>query len=201
MAKTFTFNKKEQERKVRQIYINKVKRFARSKAGLKVVRQLAPEIARIIEEHPEYLDIPQNKNDPRLAGNYYICFFNQIFYTGESGNCVFRICEHIYNFCYSADAFGHQYDPTDKIPAKFEVFAWKVVHKEMRELIETKVIEVMQPILQYTDPNAPEYGRDKPIPEGDTRETMRSDICIFTNLKVDRFHKIQAEYNKNGEMK
>lgn len=201
MAKTFTFNKKEQERKVRQIYINKVKRFARSKAGLKVVRQLAPEIARIIEEHPEYLDIPQNKNDPRLAGNYQICFFDQIFYTGESGNCVFRLAEHIYNYCDSADAFGHKYEPADAIPARFEIFASGVIHKEMRELIEASVVKKMKPILQYTDPYAPEYEIDKPIPDGETRESMRSDICIFTNLKVDRFDKIRAEYIKNGEMK
>ena len=196
MAKTVINNPKEQ-RRARLIYINKVKRFARSKAGLKIIRQLAPEIARIIEEHPEYLDIPQRENDPRLAGNYRIDFFNRIFYTGETGNLVFRICEHIYNYCYSADAFGHQYDPTEKIPARFEVIAWGVVHKDMRELvIESRVIEVMHPVLQWTNPASPEYGSDKPIPEGETRESMRSDICVYTNLKIDRFRAIQDTYKK-----
>ena len=199
MAKTVINNTKEQERKARRIYVGKVKRFARSKAGLKIIRQLAPEIAKMIEEHPEYLDVPQYYNDPRLSGNYRGDIYNRIFYIGESGNCVFRICEHIYNYCSSADAFGHKYDPTDRIPTKFEVFTWGVVHKKMRELIEERVIEVMHPVLQWTDPEAPEYGSDKPIPDGETRETMRSDFCIFTNLKVDRFRQIQDEYNKQGD--
>ena len=91
-------------------------------------------------------------------------------------------------------AFGHKYDPTEKIPAKFEFFSRGCTDKAMRKLLEAKVIEVLHPILQWTDPEAPEYGSDKPIPDGDTRRSMRSDICIFTNLKVDRFHKIRAEY-------
>ena len=162
MAKTVINNTKEHERKARRIYVAKVKRFARSKAGLKIIRQLAPEIAKMIAEHPEYLDVPQYYNDPRLAGNYRGDIFERMFYTGESGNCVFRISEHIYNYCSSADAFGHKYDPTDKTPTKFEVFSLGVVHKEMRELIEERVIEVMHPVLQWTDSEAPEYGKDKP---------------------------------------
>lgn len=202
MAKTIITNTKQQKGKNRRIYINKVKRFARSKAGLKIIKDLAPEIAKMIEEHPNWLDIAQYYNDPRLSGNYRVDFYDRLFYTGESGNLIFRIAEHIYNHSYSADAFGHKYDPADKTPAKFEVFAWGVVHKEMRELMESRVIEVMHPVLQWTDPEAPEYGSDKPIPEGETRESMRPDICVYTNLKIDRFHAIQDAYKKQqGEKK
>ena len=48
----------------RQIFIAKVKRFARSKAGLKKIGRIAPETAAVLAEHPEYLDICQKKNDP-----------------------------------------------------------------------------------------------------------------------------------------
>lgn len=197
MAKTIITNTNRKERRERKIYINKVKRFAKSKAGLKIIRELAPEIAKMIEEHPDWLDIEQYYNDPRLSGNYRVDFYDRLFYTGESGNVLLRVSEHVYNYCYSADAFGHKYDPADKTPAtKFEVFAWGVVHKDMRELMESRVIEVMHPVLQWTDPEAPEYGSDKPIPEDETRESMRSDICVHTNLKIDRFRAIQDAYKK-----
>lgn len=193
MTKTIITN---QERKQRRIYVNKVKRFAKSKAGLKIIRELAPDIAKIIEDHPDWLDIAQYYNDPRLSGNYRVDFYDRLFYTGESGNVILRISEHIYNYCYSADAFGHKYDPADKIPAKFEVIAWSIVHKDMRECLESRIIEVMHPVLQWTDPESPAYGSDKPIPEAETRESMRSDICVYTNLKIDRFRAIQDAYKK-----
>lgn len=196
MAKTVINNTKEQERKARKIYINKVKRFARSKAGLKILKQIAPEAALMIEAHPDWLDIAQYYNDPRLSGNYRVDFYDRLFYTGESGNVLLRISEHVYNYCYSADAFGHKYDPTERIPAKFEVFARGCTDKAMRELMEAKVIEVLHPILQWTDPEAPEYGSDKPIPEDETRESMRPDICVYTNLKIERFRAIQDAYKK-----
>ena len=48
-------------------------------------------------------------------------------------------------------------------------------------------------ILQWTDPEAPEYGSDKPIPDGQTRESIRPDIYIYTTLRINRFKMIQAE--------
>lgn len=195
MTKTIITNTHQQERKQRRIYVNKVKRFAKSKAGLKIIRELAPEIAKMIEDHPDWLDIAQYYNDPRLSGNYRVDFYDRLFYTGESGNVLLRISEHIYNYCTSADAFGHKYEPS--VPATFEVFSCGVTDKTMRELIESRVIEVMHPVLQWTDPEAPEYGSDKPIiPEDETRESMRSDICVYTNLKIDRFRAIQDAYKK-----
>ena len=176
----------------RRRYVAKVKRFARSKAGLRIIEKLAPDIAAMIKNNPEYLDVPQVFNDHRLSGCYLISIYDQCFYTGESGNALFRICEHVYNYCNEAESFGHKYDAS--IPAKFEVFAWGVADKEMRELIEDRVIDIKHPLLQYTDKNAPEYGKDKAIPEGETRETMRKDICVSSSLKIKRFNTTRTAY-------
>ncbi len=194
MAKKTIISIKEKERRNRRIYVNKVKRFAKSKAGLKIIRKLAPQIAEMIENYPDYLEVFQWHNDPRLSGNYRVDICGHLFYTGESGNCVFRICEHVFNYCSGAESFGHKYDPV--VPAKIDVFAWGVIHKDMRELIEARVIDMMHPVLQWTSVDAPEYGRDKPIPENESRETMRPDTCIYTNLRIDRFHSIWDDYKK-----
>ena len=187
-------NTPKEERRKRTIYINKVKRFSRSKAWLKIIRLLAPEIADMIEAHPEYLDIPQYLNDPRLSGNYRVDIYDRFYYTGESGNLILRISEHIYNYCSSAEYFGHKFDPS--IPARFEVFALHDTDKKMREFIEDKVIAAYKPVLQWTSPDDPIYGSDKPIPEGETRESMRSDICSWPNLRKERFKEIQDSYKK-----
>ena len=100
MAKTVINNTKEQERKARKIYINKVKRFARSKAGLKILKQLAPEAALMIEAHPDWLDIAQYYNDPRLSGNYRVDFYDRLENTVSAGLFKGGGC------CFSA--FGHR---------------------------------------------------------------------------------------------
>ena len=180
--------------KERQVFVAKVKRFARSKAGLKKIKRLAPDIARLIENNPEYLDIPQVFNDPFLSGCYTIHICGRCVYVGESGNMAFRIIEHIYNYCTGADKFGHQYDPG--IPAEFKGVAWGVTDKDFREAFESSAIDLLHPLLQYTSTDAPEYGSDKPIPDGETRETMRSDICITTNLKIERVNALIKAYER-----
>lgn len=181
-----------EKKKARNKYVTKVKRFSRSKAGLAYIRTIAPEIADIIEENPKVLDIPQWVNG-EYAGNYIFDIWEKPYNTGESGNVVFRCCEHLYNY-KTTDAFGGQYDK--KVPARFKVFAWHVSHKEHRELIEAAVIQKLKPVIQYTPEDAPEYGVDKPIPEGETRESMRPDICIFQELRVKRYEQDKREYEE-----
>ena len=181
----------------RQIFIAKVKRFARSKAGLKKIGRIAPETAAVLAEHPEYLDICQKKNDPRVAGCYVNSLFGKPFYIGSSGNIYLRLCEHIYNFCKNSAYYGALY--TTDIPADFSIFSHGVITDSDRELIEFDAIDRLKPILQYTDPSSPEYGFDKPIASGKTRETIRPDICIYKHLRKKRCNEIKAAYLK-GEI-
>ncbi len=180
----------------RQIYISKVKRFARSKAGLAKIRRIAPELAQIIELHPDYLDIVQKKNDPRVAGCYLNSIFEQAFYSGSSGNAILRECEHIYNFLTDAAAYGGVYKTG--MQAHFKIYATGVTNSKMRESIEFLVIDKLHPLLQYTDPNSSEYGTDKPIAAGKTRETIRADICIFPPMRAKRFAEAEAEAAERG---
>lgn len=175
----------------RQIYISKVKRFARSKAGLAKIRRIAPELAQIIELHPDYLDIVQKENDARVAGCYLNSIFGQAFYSGSSGNAVLRECEHIYNFLTDATAYGGVYK--NGMQAHFKIYATGVTDSKMREQIEFIVIDKLHPLLQYTDPNSSDdYGKDKPIAAGKTRETIRADICIYRSIRAKRFSDAEA---------
>ena len=129
--------------KERQVFVAKVKRFAKSKAGLKKIKRLAPDIARLIADNPEYVNIPQAYDDPFLSGCYTIHICGRCVYVGESGNLVFRIIEHIFNYCTGAEKFGHQYDPG--IPAEFKGVAWGVTSKNLREAFESAAIDRLHP--------------------------------------------------------
>ncbi len=179
-------------RRERQVYIAKVKRFARSQAGLKKIRRIAPELAQTLELHPDYLDICQRENDRRVAGCYLNSIFGQPFYSGSSGNVYLRVCEHIYNFMTDATAYGGTYK--NGMPACFKVYATGIESRDMREFIEFNVIEKMKPLLQYTNPESDGYGSDKPIATGKTRETIRPDICITVPLRYKRFAAAEAAY-------
>lgn len=174
----------------RQIYISKVKRFARSKTGLAKIRKIAPEVAQTIELHPEYLEIVQKDNNPLVAGNYITSIFGRPFYSGSSGNAYLRVCEHIYNFLTDATFYGGVYKRG--MPAYFTVYATGIESKGMREFIEFQVIQKIKPILQWTDPDSFEYGNDKPIPSSKTRDSMRPDICISVPMRFKRFEQAQA---------
>ena len=180
----------------RQIYISKVKRFARSKAGLAKIRRIAPELAQIIELHPDYLDIQQNKNDPRVAGCYLNTIFGQAFYSGSSGNAVLRVCDHIFNFLTDATAYGGVYK--NGMQAHFKIYATGVTDSKMRESIEFLIIEKVHALLQYTNPKSGLYGKDKPIAAGKTRETIRADICIYRSIRAKRFSDAEAEAAERG---
>lgn len=183
----------------RQVYIAKVKRFARSKGGLKKIEKIAPEVAQIIRQHPEYLDIPQYLNDRRVAANYANIIFGIPFYSGSSGNAYLRICEHAYNVITDATAYGGVYQ--NGIPVSFKIYATGVESPDLREFIEFKVIDRLRPLLQYTDPDSDEYGTDKPIPTGKNRENMRPDICITVPLRFKRFAAAKAAYQAGEEKK
>lgn len=175
----------------RKIYISKVKRFARSKAGLKKLEKIAPDVAKMIALHPEWLDIPQYLNDPRVSGCYINTIFGKTFYSGSSGNAYLRICEHAYNFITDATAYGGVYQ--NGIPVSFNIYATGVESADLREFIEFKVIDRLKPLLQYTDPDSDEYGTDKPIGTGETRDSIRKDICIKVPLRFKRFREAEAE--------
>lgn len=191
---TITTNEevKAQRRRDRKIFIRKVKVFARSKTGLKKIRKIAPEIADMIEAHSEYLDIPQYFNDPRVAGNYLIRIYDKDWYTGESGNALLRCAEHLYNYCTGAEAFGHEYEPS--IPASFKVIAWGVTDPNIREALESNIINLKHPVIQWTDPDALEYGIDKPLKDGEDRGSIRPDICVLPYLRIERFKATEKEY-------
>ena len=184
-------------RKERTVFISKVKRFARSQAGLKKIKAISPELAAIIESEPDYLDIPQYMNDPRVAGIYCNYIYNKPFYIGSTGNVYLRLAEHVYNFVTGSDAFGMEWSLGT--PAHFEPIALSVCHEDMREFIEFKCIDKVKPILQYTDPMSNEYGIDKPIPDGETRDTIRPDIAVFTNLRVERAKEIARKFKEESK--
>lgn len=175
----------------RQVYIAKVKRFARSKGGLKKIEKIAPEVAQIIRLHPEYLNIYQRDNDIRVSGCYLNSIWGKPFYSGSSGNAYLRVCEHVYNFLTDATAYGGVYQ--NGIPVSFKIYATGVESPDLREFIEFKVIDRLRPLLQYTDPDSDEYGTDKPIGAGETRDSIRKDICIKIPLRFKRFEEAKAE--------
>lgn len=177
--------------KERRKYIAKVKRFATSQAGLAKISKIAPEAATVIKEHPEYLDIPQYRNDARVSGIYQCEIFGKPFYVGSSGNVYLRLCEHIYNFCTDPAAFGACW--TRETPAHFSIIASGVSIPEHREAMEFGAIKAVNPVLQYTDPSSADFGRDKPLASGETRESLRTDICVTVPLRIERFKKIQEE--------
>ena len=179
--------------KERKVYIGKVKRFARSKKGQAIIRRfVSSEIIKLLEEHPEYLDIHQFYSDPRVCGNYLITLFeDKDWYTGESGNVLLRACEHIYNMLTS-DCFGGIIDKN--VPARIEVIAWGVTDPKLRRLFEACVVEARKPYMQFTDPASEEYGSDKFVPEGENRETLRADATIKIDLRRKRFEQAKKQY-------
>lgn len=180
--------------KDRKIYISKVKRFAKSKTGLAKLSKIAPDVANVIKEHPEYLDIAQYRNDPRVAGVYTNYIFGDLFYIGSSGNVFLRECEHCYSFIKEAEFYGHKYEPT--IPCEFKPVAVGMTDPDLREMLEFNAIRSLKPILQWTDPDSPEFGTDKPISQGETRDSIRPDVCIDFSLRIKRFNMAQQKYNK-----
>ena len=190
-------SREERERRERAIKVNKMRRFALSAAGQKKMRIIAPDLVDTIVAHPDYLEIEQIKDDSRVAGLYMNTIYGVPFYTGESGNVFWREIEHIYDYITSSEWYGGKYDA--KVPARFTVYALGVQDKALRESMERKAIKVTHPVLQWTDPNAPEYGKDKYLPEGETRESIRPDICVFPYLRKIRYEEVKKAY-ENGTL-
>lgn len=182
--------------KERKRYINKVKRFAKSKTGLAKIKQICPQLAEVIINSPELLNIHQYKNDPRTSGNYINSIYDKTFYTGQSGNVFLREAEHIYNFLTDASYYGGIYKKGTK--ACFKIFAVGVEDINMRLFIEEKVIKKFEPVLQYTSEEADEYGKDKPLLENHSREEVPVDTCVHVHLRIERFKKIEEEFFNNN---
>lgn len=170
----------------------KILRFARAKSAQKIIGRLSPELLQIITEEPELLELPQEQNDSRVAGLYRIRVYGKDYYIGESGNVFFRLAEHIYNYIKEPAVFGMPKFDLD-IPCSFDVAALHCCSKEIREAIESNLINKLHPLMQYTAQDDPAYGRDKFVPDGETRASIRPDICVFREERARRFRLLQEE--------
>lgn len=180
--------------KDRKAYNEKVKCFINDKKVEVLIKKIAPEIYDKISENYKILEIAQYRNDPSVAGNYEIVFNGIPLYAGESGNVFIRACEHIYNMCYDENKFGFIL-PHDAIEIHFRITHLGITSDKTRKEIEAKAIQTYKHILQYTNPESPEYGKDKKKFDYDTkkwisRECIPIDWCVVPKLRKDRVEKL-----------
>lgn len=171
---------------IRSEFIDKVKAFY--KRDKDKIKPISEEVYNIINDYPDYLDIPQTENDKRVAGNYEIFINNIPLYAGESGNVYFRACEHIYNMYNDIDKFGFLL-PDERIEISFNI-TLGVTNENQRKRNENNAIKEHKHLLQYTDINSTEYGKDKAkyIRIKVPREQIPDDWCVkpkIRKLRVD----------------
>lgn len=167
--------------------VNAIKLWYEHGTGKNLIETFLPKQASSIAE---YYKTPQNINNPKIAGTYHFDFIQggtkHAAYVGESGNIFWRLLEHLYNLFNSVTDWGI---PADAILNNEIQLAWEgttgISDEHCRREEEKSLIQKLKPFLQYTNPNSPEFGKDKKQ-RGVSREKISADICVSGSLRRSR---------------